>query len=99
MNRSTAIKGTSEANGASKNLNVEGYNYATMQVTGTWSGSLAFEGTVNGDDWFAISGSPIPSGTATSSSIINGQWSFTVYGLFDMRARASLLNSGSVLVS
>jgi len=92
-------KSTISTSGDSVTLTVEGHNAAFVQVTGTWNGSLAFEGTVNGDDWFAVVGTPVPSGSTTSSSLVNGQWTFTVSGLLSLRVRNTVLNSGIVLVA
>lgn len=93
---SNYIKGTIEVGEDSLVLEVDGHNSAIAQVTGTWSGVVAFEGTVDDTNWFAISGTPIPTGSATSSTENNGQWSFTVSGLIKIRLRVSPLNSGSV---
>jgi len=80
-------------------LAVGGYETAVIQVTGTWSGSLSLEGTIDGENWFAISGASIPDAVSTSSTFNNGQWRATVSGLFKARVRATVINSGEATVS
>jgi hypothetical protein len=80
-------------------LAVEGFNSATVQITGTWSGQLAFEGTVNDSEWFALIGVSVPDGVVTSSVSNNGQWRMDVAGLLKMRVRSAVINSSGAVVA
>lgn len=71
----------------------------SLQVTGTFSATLQFEGTVNGSTWVAVQGDPLPSGAAASSATSTGAWTFNVAGLSAFRVRASAHSSGTAVVA
>ena len=71
-----------------------------FQLTGTWTGTVTFEGTVNGTDWVTLLRREIgtdatPSGTTTTA---NGVFVVDAAGLLKVRARFSTDSSGTVLV-
>jgi hypothetical protein len=72
-----------------------------VTITGTWSGTLQFEGTANdpAPTFVAIDGTPQPSGATVSSTTANGTWVFDVAGFNDFRVRASSLASGTAVVT
>ena len=65
-----------------------------VQVVNSFSGTLSFEGTVNGSTWAAISLTPIVGGAAVSSTTAAGQWSGGCAGLLAARVRMSAYTSG-----
>ena len=69
---------------------------ATIQLTNTFTGTVQFETSPDGVTFAAILGTPIPSGTAASSSTATGLWRFQVAGLTWIRARASAYTSGQI---
>lgn len=68
-----------------------------LQVTGTWSGTLQFEGTVSGTE-SAVPGAPLGGGSSVTSATANGIWLFSVPGLSSVQVRASALASGTAAV-
>ena len=76
-----------------------GLSAATVQITGTWVGTITFEGTVNGTDWSAING--VYAGTSFPSSTItaNGLVRLTPAGLASMRVHMTAFTSGSATIA
>lgn len=56
-------------------------------VSGTWTGSLSLEATIDGSRYDAVSGNPIPAGTSVSSITGNGAWAAPVGGFAAFRVR------------
>lgn len=79
-------------------LNLGGYTAVSAQVTGTYSGTLQFEMTLDGTTWVAVSLTPPDTTTAVSSTTGVGIWSGTVLGQA-FRVRASTVSSGTAVVS
>ena len=69
-----------------------------FQLTGTWAGTVTFEGTINGSDWVSLLRREVgvdatPSGTTTTA---NGVFVVDSAGLLKVRARFSTDTSGTV---
>jgi hypothetical protein len=64
-----------------------------LQVTGSWSATLLFEGTINGDDWFAAEVQPLPSGLLVASTTTNGVWQTNVAGFSKFRVRTTAITN------
>ena len=91
-NRVTFLDATDEV----ANLSVRGLGGAALQLVGTWTGTVTFEGTVDGQTWVAFNMVPSNSATAASTSTSNGVWSANVAGFEAVRARFSTASSGTV---
>jgi hypothetical protein len=76
----------------------DGYETAVLQVTGTFSGTVTFEATLDGTNWIAVQGINLNSGAATSSTTSAGLFRFDIRGLFQLRARISAYTSGNITV-
>lgn len=72
---------------------------ATIQVSGSFSGTLTFETTSDGVTWVATAVQSLADGTSTTTTTGNGQWSFTNVGALQIRARASSWSSGTARIS
>lgn len=88
----TAVQGTVVAP-------VQGFGAVAVQITGTWTGTLQFEATVDGSTWTAITGFDLAGSAGVSSTTANGLWVVNSGGLAKVRARASALASGTAVVS
>lgn len=62
-----------------------------VQITGTWTAALLFEGTVNGDDYFSVDMQPLPSGVIVNSTANNGVWQANVAGYSKFRVRTTAI--------
>ena len=69
-----------------------------VQVTGTFSATITWEATLNGDDWVAIQATPLATGTAATTATATGLYRITAAGLRAVRARISAYVSGKVTV-
>lgn len=65
-----------------------------IQVAGTFSATVQFEGTVNGATWTAVTGTPVGGGAAVSSTTATGAWRLSTAGMQSVRARVSAYTSG-----
>lgn len=71
-----------------------------VQVTGTWTGTLVFEGTVDGSTFATLSA--VASGSANqnaTTTTANGMWEVTCPGLSSVRVRCSVTGTGTAVVS
>lgn len=76
---------------------VEGrYKTLTVQVSGTFSATVSFEGSVDGMNWAAVQGTNASSGQAAASAAAPGIFVFSIPGLKKFRARITAYTSGSV---
>lgn len=75
----------------------------TLQVTGTFSATLAFEGTSSADPatgtWFAITLTKLSDGSSATSTTATGQFSIANSGLTGIRARCTSFSSGTAVVA
>lgn len=70
-----------------------------IQVTGTFVGTLQFEGSVDGTNYVAINAFPPNSTTAATSTTTTGTWQVGAGGMSYVRVRFSAYTSGSAVVS
>lgn len=77
-------------------INTTGFGGIGLQLTGTWTGVVSFEGTIDGGTWAAIRLTPFASSTAVSSASATGMWNGAISGLVAVRVRFSTASSGIV---
>lgn len=71
---------------------------ATLEVTGTWTGTLGFQGKIGEGEWFNISMVPIAGGDAVSSITDNGRFYYGI-ALSAIQACATATMTGTALVA
>jgi hypothetical protein len=69
------------------------------QITGTWTGTVTFEGTIDGTNWVAQSVTPSAGGAAVTAATANGIFANANNSLAGFRARLSTATSGSAVVT
>jgi hypothetical protein len=73
---------------------------SVFQLTGTWSGTVQFEGSsTNGGTFVSINAYPLNSTTAATSATANGAWRVAVAGLAQIRIRCSAYSSGTIVAA
>lgn len=77
-------------------LGVEGCAGVALQLLGTWTGTVTFEATVEGNTWVAFNMVPSNSATAASTATGTGAWSANCAGYSAVRVRFSTATSGQV---
>jgi hypothetical protein len=103
-NLSTSRTATANVTGPSgaATLNTDGLGTVSAQVTGTWTGTLVFEGSVDGTNYSTLPASTIGGAAGASqvtSTTANGMWSLATGGLISVRLRASALSSGTAVMT
>lgn len=93
--------GTIDANGASVTLEWRETTNGVVatQITGTFSGTVTFEVTIDGTNWVATNAMPVASTTPASTTTSTGIWYITANGLSGARARATAWSSGSLVAT
>ena len=66
----------------------------TMAIDGTFTATLTFEASVDGQTWFAIGATKLSDGTTVATATATGLFAFTNTGLAFVRARCSAFTSG-----
>lgn len=81
-------------------LNTNGASTFGVQITGTWVGQLAFEGTKDGTTWYAVAAYP-HSGTGATVSTTTGNTQLVIAAGSNtqMRVRRSIATSGTAVVT
>ncbi len=95
LSNTVAMGSTSNAQTIS---DFNGRNTVGIQITGTWTGTLIFEGSVNATDWFTVSALPIGGTTVVTTATANGQWQADVSGFSDFRVRCSVVGTSTAVV-
>lgn len=80
-------------------LQVAGLAGIGLQVTGTYSGTISFEASIDGTTFVALNLTPLNSTTAATSTTTTGVWTGGVGGAAIVRARMSSYTSGTALVT
>lgn len=80
-------------------LGTSGVGGLGVQVTGTFSGTLTFEGSIDGVTFSTLNLTPVNSTTATTTTTTTGVWSGGVGGLATVRVRFSAYSSGTAVVT
>jgi hypothetical protein len=82
--------------GQTAEIDVSGCGVVSTQITGTWVGTLVAEATINGTDWFSITGYLTGDAqTSVSQTTTNGQFRAVCAGFAKARLRASAWTSGT----
>lgn len=93
------VNGTIAALNAAVTISAQGLGDLGVQIIGSWSATLAFEATIDGSDWYAVSAYPISTGSSgITSTTANGQWKVLAAGNAQVRVRASAYTSGTATV-
>lgn len=69
-----------------------------VQVTGTFTGTITFEGTADGGTWAALRVCPIGTSVSATTTTAGGIWFACCVGLLKVRARMSAYTDGTAIV-
>ena len=81
-------------------VSLKGYSAATVEVTGTFVGTVTFEGTIDDASWFALGLKTAADGAAVTTATAAGAFKLPsdAVALSQLRARVSAYTSGSITV-
>jgi hypothetical protein len=97
-----AISGTLTANGGTVSLGDGSQSLASqiaVQLTGTFTATVQFEGTVDGTNYVAMLASPVGSTTGATTAAAAGLWRLDTSGLTGARLNCTAYTSGTVVVT
>jgi hypothetical protein len=80
-------------------LTLASQSQVAVQVTGTFSATLQFEGTVDGTNFFSVPAIVATTGAVVTSATAVGQWLIPCAGYKQVRVRCSAFTSGTAVVS
>ena len=95
----TTTSGTIALVSQSVALALNGKSGVAIQITGTWVGTLQFEGTVDGTNWVTINGVVAGTSTPGTTTIANGIVRVTPSGLAQVRITSTVWTSGTATIS
>jgi hypothetical protein len=72
---------------------MRGISTVAVDIRGTFTATVQFEGTVDGTNWVAVTGYPSGGGTGVTSATTTGAWFFPVAGFRNFRVRCSAYTS------
>lgn len=81
------------------NLVPNGESTATIQITGTWVGTLTLQGTNDGTNYNTVTGSTVPSGALVTAITANGNWRSNISAYSNFRIIATAWTSGTATVT
>ena len=70
-----------------------------IQVTGTWTGTLTFEVSVDGTNFVTLGVTPTAGGAVVTTATANGAWTVQNGGYTTVRARFSTPTSGTPVIT
>jgi hypothetical protein len=74
--------------------NMSQYPTVTVQITGTFTGTISFEATADGQTWFPVYLTNLSTATVATTTTTTGQFALTNVGLQQLRARATAAMTG-----
>ena len=86
------------AQGNGTAIDVEELSLLAMQVTGTFSGTVTFEGTIDDSTWVSLQVANVADGAVSTTTTAPGVFQCSVAGLVKARARVSAWASGTITV-
>lgn len=84
--------------GDEKAISCAGAQSVAIQLSGTWVGTVQFEGSVDGGNFIGIFSIPMNNINSTSMATANSIYQINVAGLKKVRARVSAYTSGTIIV-
>lgn len=80
-------------------ISTQGAGTVMFNITGTWTGTIVFEASVDGSNWVAAKVVPrFPTADTVSQTTANGQWAFACGGVNSFRVRGNTVASGTATV-
>jgi hypothetical protein len=87
------VTGTITTTGT-QTISTQGAGTLLFNISGGWSGTIVFEGSVDGTNWVAVKCVPkYPTGDLASQTTSQGQWALATGGLNSFRLRGATVSS------
>lgn len=92
-------QGTITADGGAVTVDARNAGSVAVQITGTWTATLAFQASVDGSNFFSVNGYVPSTGASASSTTANGQWAINTAGFALFRVVCTAYTSGTATVN
>lgn len=79
-------------------VSTQGSGSCGVQISGTWTGTIVFEATVDGTTWNAVNAEVPTLGTEVTFTVANGVWIIACAGYSQVRARGNTVATGTASV-
>lgn len=96
---SSPLQAAAAAVGGGTAVAVEGMETAIMAVSGTFVGTVVFEGLGPDDVWYTLQAKPVGGHVLVQSVTAAGAWIVHIAGYTSVRARVSAYTSGAITVA
>jgi hypothetical protein len=96
---SATLQSAAVATGTGTVFNIDGYSSVILTVSGTFVGTILFEGTENGTIYSSLSALQLGTTNVGSTTTTTGLFEITVSGLVNIRANITAYTSGSITVT
>jgi outer membrane lipoprotein SlyB len=97
--QSTLAKTVAAQNDQVAFTNIGSVKTVGVQITGSGSWTIAFEGSTDGTTYFSVPGTVFGSTSTATSATAAGAWAVNVAGLYSFRARCSVYSSGNPVIT
>ena len=95
----TRTRSSLNSTSVNPNTDVHAGNVVAFQLSGTFSGTITFQSTIDGTNWISTGAFPISeSGTAATTAAAAGIWRVKGAGLTGVRAACTTYVSGALVV-
>lgn len=90
------LQSAAAATGNGNTLDVVGQAACVLALTGTFVGTVTFEGTIDGSNWFSVMAVKLGDGSIATTATSTGMYRIACAGITSVRARVSAYTSGSI---
>lgn len=98
FSKTQTLQAAAGANGNGLALDTADFNWAGVQITGTFVATVNFEASLDGTNYVTIAAAPVAGGASVTTATAPGVWKIDVSGIRYLRARISGWASGAVTV-
>lgn len=95
----TTLQSAVSATADGKAQPVHGKSTVAFQVTGTFTATVTFQGTIDGTNWVSLQAVPVVGGAVVSTAAAAGIWVASCAGLAQVRATVTWTSGTSVTVT
>lgn len=85
--------------GEALGIDCKGYSTVGVELSGTWAGTITFEGRTDTGNWVVINGLATNGTTLVTTSTTNGVYRFSTAGIIYFQIRFSAFTSGTLLAT
>lgn len=95
-NVDTTLLNSVSATGAGESLNTQDQSVAVIQITGTFTGTVTFQATLDGENWVSVLAVRLSNGAKASTATAAGIYVIPAVGLEGVRPNVTAYTSGNI---